>query len=53
MKPGDVRKVAFTFDVQQQLAEPRPRSSSSVSDRDLREIASEKVKIPDRAAAAR
>jgi carboxyl-terminal processing protease len=46
MMPGDVRKVAFTFDVQQQLTEPEATLTLSVSDRDLREYASEKVKIP-------
>jgi len=46
MSPGDVRRVAFTFDVQQQLTEPEATISLSVGDRDLREFASEKVKIP-------
>ena len=46
MMPGDVRRVAFTFDVQQQLVEPEATISLSVGDRDLREFATEKVKIP-------
>ncbi len=46
MMPGDVRKVAFTFDVQQQLTEPDATLTLSVGDRDLREFATEKVKIP-------
>ena len=46
MSPGDVRRVAFTFDVEPQLAEPEATLSLSVGDRDLREFASEKVKIP-------
>jgi carboxyl-terminal processing protease len=46
MAPGDVRRVAFTFDVQQQLAEPEATLSLAVGDRDLREFATEKVKIP-------
>jgi carboxyl-terminal processing protease len=46
MKPGDVRKVAFSFDVESQLSEPEATLSLSVVDRDLREGASEKVKIP-------
>ena len=46
MMPGDVRKVTFSFDVQQQLAESEATLSLSVGDRDLREFASEKVKIP-------
>jgi carboxyl-terminal processing protease len=46
MLPGDVRKVAFTFDVSAQLAEDVATLSLAVGDRDLREFASEKVKIP-------
>jgi carboxyl-terminal processing protease len=46
MNPGDVRKVTFTFDVQPQLAEPEATLALTVGDRDLREFASEKVKIP-------
>ncbi|UQA61703.1 MXAN_5808 family serine peptidase [Polyangium aurulentum] len=46
MMPGDVRKVAFTFDVQQQLQDNEASLSLSVTDRDLREFATEKVKIP-------
>jgi carboxyl-terminal processing protease len=46
MMPGDVRRVAFTFDVQQQLTEPEATISLSVGDRDLREFVTEKVKIP-------
>ena len=46
MKPGDVRKVAFTFDVGQQLADHEAKVELSVGDRDLREVASEKIKIP-------
>lgn len=46
MNPGDVRKVSFTFDVQPQLAESFATIALSVGDRDLREFASEKVKIP-------
>jgi carboxyl-terminal processing protease len=46
MMPGDVRRVAFTFDVQPQLAEPNATFSLSVGDRKLREFVSEKVKIP-------
>jgi carboxyl-terminal processing protease len=46
MMPGDVRKVVFTFDVQPPLADRNATLSLSVSDRDLREFASEKVKIP-------
>jgi carboxyl-terminal processing protease len=46
MAPGDVRKVAFTFDVQQQLEGNEASLTLSVGDRDLREFATEKVKIP-------
>jgi carboxyl-terminal processing protease len=46
MMPGDVKKVAFTFDVGQQLPDNEAKLELSVSDRDLREVASEKVKIP-------
>jgi carboxyl-terminal processing protease len=46
MEPGDVRKVAFTFDVGQQLPDNEAKVELSVSDRDLREVASEKIKIP-------
>jgi carboxyl-terminal processing protease len=46
MNPGDVKKVAFTFDVGQQLPDNEAKLELSVSDRDLREVATEKVKIP-------
>jgi len=46
MSPGDVKKVAFTFDVGQQLPDNEAKVELSVSDRDLREVASEKIKIP-------
>ncbi len=46
MMPGDVRKVVFSFDVQQQLTEPEAVLTLTVADRDLVEYASEKVKMP-------
>src|SRR5262249_17680871 len=46
MMPGDVRKVAFTFDVQPQLADNEATISLTVGDRKLREFVNEKVKIP-------
>lgn len=46
MKPGDTRRVTFTFDVSSQLAEKEAVLTLSVGDRDLRETASEKVRIP-------
>lgn len=45
MAPGETRKVAFTFDVQQALEENEFKVELSVGDRDLREIAVEKVKV--------
>jgi carboxyl-terminal processing protease len=52
MMPGDVRKVAFTFDVGQQLPDNEAKIELSVGDRDLREVASEKIKIPIESAVA-
>ena len=51
MDPGDVRQVALTFEVQPQLAEDEVVLGLSVGDRDLREYANEKIRIPVRAAA--
>jgi carboxyl-terminal processing protease len=52
MMPGDVREVEFGFDVEPQLQEDEVVLSLSVGDRDLREFASEKVKIPVKPAVA-
>jgi carboxyl-terminal processing protease len=46
MNPGEVRRVQFTFDVDQQLADPEAKVELSISDRDLRESVVEKVRIP-------
>jgi carboxyl-terminal processing protease len=46
MMPGDVRKVAFTFDVEPQLADPEAKVELSIHDEDLREGVIEKVRIP-------
>jgi carboxyl-terminal processing protease len=46
MKPGEMRNVAFTFDVLDSLAEPSANVELSVTDRDLRLGASEKPKLP-------
>jgi carboxyl-terminal processing protease len=46
MAPGDTRRVSFTFDVASKLPEPELTLSLSVADRDLREYATEKVKVP-------
>jgi carboxyl-terminal processing protease len=46
MAPGDVRRVAFTFDVRQELADAEAMVMLSVGDRELREYATEKIKMP-------
>ena len=46
MQPGDVRQVAFTFDVLEGLRENAAKVEVSVVDRDLRAVSSEKVTIP-------
>jgi carboxyl-terminal processing protease len=46
MQPGDVKKIAFTFDVEAQLAENEAKVELSIADRDLRETVVEKVKMP-------
>ena len=45
MQPGDVRKVAFTFDVMPALDGQEAKIELSVGDRDLREFATEKLKL--------
>ena len=46
MKPGELRSVAFTFDVLDQLTENTINFEISVADRELRVVSTEKVKIP-------
>lgn len=46
MKPGEVRDVAFTFDVQPALKGKFVHLELSVADRDLRVVSSEKIRIP-------
>jgi carboxyl-terminal processing protease len=46
MKPGDTRRVAFTFDVLDSLADNLAKVDVSVVDRDLQVVASEKISIP-------
>jgi len=46
MQPGEVKKVAFTFDVESPLADPEAKVELSIADRDLRETVVEKVKMP-------
>ncbi len=45
MAPGETRHVAFTFDVQQQLADPEAKLELSISDEDLREGVAEKIRM--------
>lgn len=51
MAPGETRRVAFTFDVQPSLTEGEAKVELTITDRDLREAVSEKVRIPVVAAA--
>ncbi|AKU99905.1 Carboxyl-terminal protease [Labilithrix luteola] len=46
MQPGEMRKVAFTFDVESALADPEAKVELSIADRDLRETVVEKVRMP-------
>jgi carboxyl-terminal processing protease len=46
MQPGDRRRVAFTFDVLDSLADNLAKVEVSVVDQDLRTSASEKISIP-------
>jgi carboxyl-terminal processing protease len=46
MAPGDVRRVAFTFDVEPQLSDSEAVVSLSVRDDELREGVEEKLHIP-------
>jgi carboxyl-terminal processing protease len=46
MAPGESKKVSFTFDVEQQLADPEAKVEVSISDRDLRESVVEKIRMP-------
>lgn len=46
MAPGETRRVAFTFDVQQALEDSEFKVELTVADRDLREFATEKIKVP-------
>src|SRR5699024_7532352 len=43
---GEVKKVAFTFDVESPLADPEAKVELSIADRDLRETVVEKVRMP-------
>jgi carboxyl-terminal processing protease len=46
MAPGETRRVAFTFDVTQDLADPEAKADLSIADADLRESVVEKVRMP-------
>jgi carboxyl-terminal processing protease len=46
MKPGDVRSVAFTFDVQQNLADASASVALSIGDVDVGDLTKEKLRIP-------
>ncbi len=46
MQPGEVRKIAFTFDVEAALSDPEAKVELSIADRDLRENVVEKVRMP-------
>ncbi len=46
MMPGDTKRVAFTFDVGRDLADPEAKVELSIHDEDLREGVVEKVRIP-------
>jgi carboxyl-terminal processing protease len=46
MKPGEMRKVAFTFNVEAGLSDSEAKIELSITDRDLRETVGEKVKMP-------
>jgi carboxyl-terminal processing protease len=46
MAPGDSKRVAFTFDVENQLQDNEAKVELSIADRDLRETVIEKVKMP-------
>ena len=46
MMPGEVRRVAFTFDVEPALQDPEAKVQLQIRDEDLREEVDEKVRLP-------
>jgi len=46
MMPGEIRRVAFTFDIEPSLADPEAKVQLTIRDDDLREEVDEKVRIP-------
>ena len=51
MMPGDMSRVAFTFDVEPPLADPEAKLELSIRDDDLRERRRPRSADPDRARA--
>lgn len=52
LKPGESRKLTFTFEVSDALADTEAKVELSIGDRDLRENTVEKVRIPIASAAS-
>jgi len=46
MLPGEVRKATFTFDVESSLADTEAKVELTIADSDLREVVSEKIRMP-------
>ncbi len=49
LQPGEIKKIAFTFEVnggKQAQADGAVRLELSIADRDLREVATEKIRVP-------
>ena len=46
MQPGEERRVAFTFDVAQSFRENEAKLELVIDDEDLREVESQKIRIP-------
>jgi carboxyl-terminal processing protease len=45
MNPGDTKRVAFTFDVEKQLADTEAKVELTIADEDLREVVAEKIRL--------
>jgi carboxyl-terminal processing protease len=46
LAPGEQKRVAFAFDIENQLADGEAKVELSISDRDLRENVVEKIRLP-------
>jgi carboxyl-terminal processing protease len=46
MQPNEMRHATFTFDIEQQLADPEAKIELSITDEDLREQVVEKIRMP-------